>query len=461
MPVETTGTDLTTGNVRRHLLRFATPLFIGNILQVSYGIVNRFWTGQFLGKDALGAVSLGFVIFFLILAFAWGMTLGASVLASQRYGAKDYEGVTRAVANAFAIVTAISLLSTLITILLTGTLLSWLATPKALFPLAWRYIVIGSIGIPFIFWFNLVSFFFRAIGDSKSPLRYLALSIGINMVLDPFLMLGWGFFPKMGVAGAALAMVISQGVAFVFSFLRLQRYGGCAALRFDLSILDFSVMKRIVKLGLPTSLQQVLVSVGVSVVQRLINGYGEDAIAAAGAEGNVDNLFFLPAMSLGLAVSAMVGQNVGAGKIDRARQTLHWALAISGLCSSVMTLLCLVCPAWLIRPFLQASDTKALAIGVDMLRIMAVPYFFVTAMVVFNGLFNGAGDTMASMFIALVSLWFIRIPMAWFLSHAIGINGVWWGISAGYIAGFLLAWGYYKSGRWLRKAAEAEGVTDA
>jgi Na+-driven multidrug efflux pump len=185
-------------------------------------------------------------------------------------------------------------------------------------------------------------------------------------------------------------------------------------------------------------------------LQRFINAFGNDAIAAYGAAANVDNLFFLPAISLNLAVSAMAGQNVGAGKLDRARMTAATALIYSGVVSLALGLLCIAVPSWLLSPFLQAADTGALAIGERLLRILGLPYLFITSMVVLNGFFNGVGDTLASMFLSIVSLWVLRVPLVWRLSDRWGLDGVWAGIAVGYVLSLFLALGYYALGTWKR-----------
>ena len=164
----------------------------------------------------------------------------------------------------------------------------------------------------------------------------------------------------------------------------------------------------------------------------------------------MDNLFFLPAMSLNLAVSSMVGQNIGAGRLDRAKMTVAWALAYSGAVSLALGLLCLAVPSWLLAPFLQAKDIAVLAIGERLLRILGLPYLFITSMVVLNGFFNGVGDTLASMFLSLASLWLLRVPLVWHLSGAWGLDGVWAGIAAGYVLSLFLGLAYYALGAWKR-----------
>lgn len=449
-PRKEPGTDLTEGPVSRLLLRFTLPLFAGNLLQVAYGAVNRFWTGQFLGKEALGAVSIGILVAYVLVAFAWGMTMGATILVAQAYGAKDWSTLRKAVANSFLIVGLMALGTTFLMIAGAAPVLRWLGTPPELFGMARDYLLVGSLGAIFVFGFNLVSFIFRAIGDSTTPLKYLALSVGINTILDPFLMLGWGPFPRMGISGAAAGMVVAEGTAFLLSFRALQRKGGPAALVIRGNLPDWPMISAILRLGLPGSFQQTFISLGVSVIQRFINGFGSDAIAAYGAAANVDNLFFLPAISLNLAVSSMAGQNVGAGKLDRARMTAAYALLYSGAVSLALGILCLAVPSWLLSPFLQAADSGALAIGERLLRILGLPYLFITSMVVLNGFFNGVGDTLASMFLSIVSLWILRVPLVWRLSGKWGLDGVWAGIAAGYVLSLFLALGYYALGTWKR-----------
>ena len=446
------GADLTTGSVPATLLRFSVPLLVGNVLQLAYGMADRFWAGRFLGKEALGAVSLASLVIFVLIGFAWGVTMGSSILVSQAWGAKDATGVRKAVANSFIVGAILALLSTLLLAGLSGPVLSLMGTPPELMEQARSYLAVMGIGVALIFGFNLVSSVFRAIGDSMTPLRFLAIAVALNVALDPIFMLGLWPIPPMGVAGAALATVLSEGAAFYFSFRSLQRNGGAARVEIRRDTADAKVMGRILRLGLPTGVQQIIISVGITVIQWFINAYGTDAIAAVGAQINIDSLFFLPAMSLHLAVSAMVGQNIGAGRFVRARQTLQWGLVFCAISSLTFALASLLVPEALLRPFLREEDAEALRIGVRILRILALPYLCVTAMVIFNGFFNGTGDTTAAMFLSLVSLWGIRIPSVWLLQTLFGLDGVWWGIAVGYAGSVIPALLYYFWGLWRRKA---------
>jgi putative MATE family efflux protein len=444
--------DLTVGSVPAALLRFSLPLLLGNVLQLAYGMADRFWAGRFLGKEALGAVSLASLAIFVLIGFAWGVTMGSSILVSQAWGAKDAQGVRRAVANSFVVGGVLALLCTLLISGLSRPVLSLMGTPPEVMGQAAAYLSVMGVGVALIFGFNLVSSIFRAIGDSVTPLKFLALAVTLNAALDPVFMLGWGPIPGMGVAGAAAATVFAEGIAFFWSIRYLQRQGGDARVVIARDTIDAGIMGRILRLGLPTGVQQVIISLGITVIQWFINAYGTDAIAAIGAQINIDNLFFLPSMSLHLAVAAMVGQNVGAGRFARARRTLAWGLVFCAASSLTFALLSLVVPEALLRPFLREEDAAALRIGVSILRILALPYLCVTAMVVFNGFFNGTGDTAAAMVMSLVSLWGVRIPSVWLLQSIMGLDGVWWGIAVGYVGSVVPGFIYYSRGFWRRKA---------
>ena len=267
------GADLTTGSVPATLLRFSVPLLVGNVLQLAYGMADRFWAGRFLGKEALGAVSLASLVIFVLIGFAWGVTMGSSILVSQAWGAKDATGVRKAVANSFIVGAILALLSTLLLAGLSGRLLSLMGTPPELMEQARSYLAVMGIGVALIFGFNLVSSVFRAIGDSMTPLRFLAIAVALNVALDPIFMLGLWPIPPMGVAGAALATVLSEGAAFYFSFRSLQRNGGAARVEIRRDTADAKVMGRILRLGLPTGVQQIIISVGITVIQWFINAY--------------------------------------------------------------------------------------------------------------------------------------------------------------------------------------------
>lgn len=446
------GTDMTKGSIKNHIIKFSTPLFIGNVLQISYSMINRVWAGKFLGKDALGAISISSLISFIMLAFALGMTMSTNILVAQYYGAKNDSKLKKTVSNSFIIVGIISIITTILVIVFAKDLLILINTPKDIMDMSLHYLIILSFGTIFVFGFNLISSIFRGLGDSISPLKFLGISLIINTILDPFLMLGIGPFPKMGVNGASLALVISQGIAFIWGMVYLQKHGGIAKLDFKNLQIDKFIIRKILRLGLPASGQQLLISSGIAVIQSLINSFGNDAIASYAATSNIDNLVFQPAMSVGAAISAMVGQNLGANKMDRVNNTLKYGLAFCTIITSVVAICCLLIPKILLMAFVKSEDVEVLVIGVQYLRIVGISYIFICNMVVINGVFNGAGDTLAAMVISVFNLWILRVPLAEIFSKHLGIDGVWIGIAVSFTISFFLALAYYKLGFWRKKA---------
>ncbi len=447
-----TGINMTEGNIRKHIIKFSVPLFLGNLLQISYTMVNRMWAGKFLGKEALSAASISSLIGFIMMAFAIGMTMSTNILISQYYGAKNYKNIKSTVANSFIVIGIIALITNLGLIFFAEKILLIMNTPYEILEMSKSYLIIISYSSVFVFGFNLISFIFRAIGDSVSPLKFLAVSVVINVILDPFLMLGIGPFPKMGLNGAAVALLFSQGIAFIWSFIYLQKKGGFASLTLKEFKFNKVIALKIIKIGVPSSVQQTIIALGIAVIQAYINGFGSDAIAAYAAAGNIDNIVFQPASSINAAVCAIVGQNIGANKMDRVNKTIKYGLIINTLVIVGVSILCLVIPNILLSAFINKSDVNAMKIGVDYLRIMAIPYIFICNMIVFNGLFNGAGDTVAAMMIAFANLWAFRVPFAKLFSRYFGINGVGMGIALSFVVSFFLAFIYYKTGRWKRKA---------
>jgi putative MATE family efflux protein len=442
------GTDMTEGDIKNHILKFATPLFIGNLLQISYSIVNRVWAGKFLSKDALGAVAICSIYQYIILSFAIGLTMATNILISQYYGSKNYKSVNKIVSNSFIIIGIISVVLTIAVNIFAEHMLRIINTPDDILIMASGYLTIMSYGLIFVFGFNLISFIFRGIGDSKTPLKFLFISVVINIVLDPILMIGVGPFSGIGVNGAALGLIISQGVAFILSFIYLQKKGGIVSLNLSGIKFDKEVSLKIIKLGVPTGIQQIFISVGLAVVQSDINFHGKDAIAAYAAVGNLDSLLFQPASSLNTAVASIVGQNLGAEKIARVKETLKHGLIICTYITGSAAVFSLIVPKIFILPFVNSSDINVIQIGVNYLRITAIPYIFVCCMVTCYGFFNGTGNTVAPMILALIGLWGLRIPLVKMFSMHWGINGIWMGIGLSFILIFVIGMTYYRYGRW-------------
>jgi putative MATE family efflux protein len=314
------------------------------------------------------------------------------------------------------------------------------------------YVSIIFIGCLPLFGYNSVSGVLRGLGDSRTPLIFLIISTILNVVLDLIFILIF----KWGVAGAAWATIISQGVSFILGLLYLERTGH-QFLRFRIQQLKFDVVvfKKSIYIGLPSAIQQILVSIGMMALMRIVNGFGTVVIAAYTAASRIDSMAILPAMNISIAISTFTGQNLGAGKLERVKRGMlaGWLMAL--IISLAITLISIIFRKSLIALFLNNTETlesvEIIEIGAQYLMIVSSFYFAFTTMFIFNGVLRGAGDTIVPMFVTLLSLWFIRIPLSALLSQRIGTVGIWWGIPIAWLVGMCLAIAYYLTGNWKKK----------
>jgi putative MATE family efflux protein len=445
-------TDFSEGSIAKHLVTFSLPMFLGNLLQALYNTVDSIWVGRFLGPASLGAVSVSFPIVFSLVALVLGLTMASNVMVAQYYGAKDHNMVKKTVANTVTVLSLSALILTVVGIVLTPAMLRLINTPADIMDEAVSYLRIFLSGMLFVFLYNGASGIMRGLGDSRTPLRFLFVATVVNIVLDPLLIFGIGPFPAMGVAGAALATVIAQGVSFALVALYLRKAEDLLPDTKEQWQFDGRIIKDMFRIGLPSGVQQLLVSLGGLTITSIVNSFGTATTAAYGAAVRLDQFAFMPTMSVGLAVSALTGQNLGAGKEERVKDVVKAGLQLSITITAVVSLIAVLFPKVLLVLF--TKDQAVLEVGSQYLRIVGLSYAAFAAMFVFTGVLRGAGDTIPTMFITLTSLWLVRVPLAKLLSSipALGVNGIWMGVALSPLAGLLVSYLYYRTGKWKSKA---------
>lgn len=451
-------TDFTVGNIPRHLVLFSIPMLLGNLLQSMYNVVNGIWVGRFLGPDALGAVSVAFPIVFALISLIMGITMATTVLVSQYYGARRTDMVRKTINNSLLILIGTGLAISVSGVFLARPLLRLIDTPAELMADATGYLQVFLGGIVFMFGYNVFGAILRGLGDSRTPLLFLFWGTAINAVLDPLFIFGLGPIPRMGVRGAALAAVLAQAISTYLAVRYLQRLKHVVHLNFKELAFDWDLTKLTVKIGLPAGIQQIAVSLGGLVVMSIINGFGATVSSGYGAATRIDSFAFMPAMSIGLSVSALVGQNLGAGKEQRVKEIVYWSLVIGGGVTVLLSVLIFFLPHVLLSIF--TNDADLIKVGSGYLRVAAFSYLPFAAMFALSGVMRGAGDTLPVMVITLAGWWIFRIPLAEFLSRipSLGVTGVWVATAASPMLGFLLAWAYYSTGRWKRMVAARRGL---
>ena len=387
-----------------------------------------------------------FSILFFLLSLVVGLTTGFTVIIGQYFGAKDLKKVRITIETALIFITICALLITVIGVLFSERLLLLLNTPKEIINDAKKYIDILFYGTIVLFGYNSIGAILRGLGDSLTPLIFLIISSILNIALDFIFVL----YFKWGVAGVAWATVISQLVSFILGIIYLE-ISKHDVLRIRLNELrfDFNIFIRSIKIGLPTAIQNIFVSLGMLALLRIVNNFGTNAIAAYTAAGRLDSFSVMPAMNFSIAISTFVAQNLGANRQDRVRKGFISTLIMSNSLAVAISIIAILFRKQLITIF--SKDFEVVQIGSQYLLIVGSFYIIFSIMFVLNGVMRGAGATLIPMFSTIIALWVVRIPLSAILSRYLGTDGIWWGIPLAWCVGTALNFIYYISGKWKNK----------
>jgi putative MATE family efflux protein len=437
--------DLTTGNEGKLIFQFAAPMLIGNVFQQLFNVVDSFVVGNFVGKEALAAVGAAFPIIFVMVSMIIGIVTGTMIIISQYFGAGDLLKVRRAINTMYIYSMLAGAVASIAGLIFSAPLLRLLGLPEELMPQATQYLRIFMSGIVIFFGYNGTSAVLRGLGDSKTPLYFLIIATLLNIILD----LLFVAVLKMGVAGAAYATLIANGVAFGLAIIWVNKTHKVLRIAIRGIQFDREVFRQSIRIGLPTGIQHTLVAMGALALMGIVNTFGTDVIAGFSVASRLDALAIIPAMTFSQALSTFVGQNIGANRYDRVRAGLISTVKMSGIVTILTTVIIVFSGNFLMKLF--TNDSEVIRLGDQYLTIVSLFYIFFTLMFIYNGIMRGAGDTIWPMFFSIFSLWLIRIPIAYFFSREIGPAGIWWSIPASWIIGLALSFAYYKSGRWKKK----------
>ncbi len=434
--------DLTQGKVWKVIPAFVFPLLIGNLLQQTYNLVDSVIVGHFLGKEALAAVSASFFIYYFIISLVIGVGSGITVVISQYYGAKQYDKVQSAFSSIFIFTIIIGLFLSVIGVIFSESFFRLTKTPEAVIPEAVRYFRV-YIGGTFIFiTLNSLLSIFRGMGDSTRPMIFIFITALLNVILDVLFIIVF----KWDIEGVAFATILAQMVGVIVSLIYLYKRHPLLSLKREDMKFEPSLFMRGMKIGLPTSIQQCSLSIGLLALLGIVNFFGTDTLTAYGAAGKIDSLITQAMLTLSSAISAFCGQNMGAGSVSRVHNGVRFAMLINVLFSSIIYSSIYFFGHEMMMIF--TSDESVISIGNDYLRIVGAVFVLHGAMNVMNGAMRGAGDTLFAMLTGIVSFWLVRIPLAYFLSERMGSCGIWWAIGISITLGFLATCIYYLSGRW-------------
>ena len=403
--------DMTQGAPWKRILEFSIPMLLGNIAQQLYNTADSVIVGKFVGDNALSAVGSASPILNLLLALFVGISTGAGIVVSQSYGARDRDGLTKAIGNCIALSAIASVVIMIIGPIITMPMLKLLNTPESIIQWCADYLNIYFYGIVGFFFYNMLSGVLRGLGDSVSALVFLLVAALLNVVLDIYFVASLG----MGVAGVSLATVISQAISAVLCYIKLAKMRE----HFDLNIKTMklipAVAGRILKIGIPSGITQAIMSMSMMVVQSLTNSMGEMVIAANVIIMRVDGFAMMPNFSFGQAMSVYAGQNVGAGKYDRVQSGVRQGSMIAQAFAVVITAVILFLGRYLFGFF---TETAALIdLAGQMMGIMAVGYIAISISQVLGGVMRGCGDTVTPMWISILSTVALRVPIAYILAY--------------------------------------------
>ncbi|HEU5140471.1 MAG TPA: MATE family efflux transporter [Bacillales bacterium] len=432
--------DFTEGSIIRKMLLFSGPIFLANLLQVSYQFIDSLWVGNLLGAEALAAVALSTTLTFTVLSFIIGINRASLTILSQQKGSDDPEGLKESL-NAFVVVLGgLSIILGVVGYFAVDGLLWLLGTPEDVVPLARIYLQVNFLGIPFLFGYNFISTVLRALGDSKTPVRFVVLAVILNAVLDPLFISWFG----LGIAGAALATVIAQGAAFLYGM-----YVSLSGRRVPFTTTHLPgkrYLKAIFKLGIPGGLQTMSISAGSAAIIGVVAMYGDTVLAGFGISQRIGRLIMVALMSLGTAVTSMAGQNIGAGRWDRVSMIAKNGLAVILAASFLLSAFVFFSADFLVRLFID--DPETISFGASYLRAVVFFYPFLAVNFVLNGIVRGAGAMFSVLVLNLISFWVLRFPLSYVFSKWFGEIGIAYGIGVSFIISSAVAVLYYGFGRW-------------
>lgn len=439
--------DMTEGNVISHLVKFSLPMVIGNIFQQFYNLIDSIVVGRFVGANALAAVGSTGSISFLFFSVALGLSTGIGIIISQYFGAKEEEQVKRTIANAVYVIGAAAVIMSLLAILFARPILQLLKTPPSILNDATTFLSIISGGMLAVAAYNGISFMLRALGDSKTPLYFLITSCILNVLLDLIFVLIFG----LGVAGTACATVISQAFATFGCILFAVKKNPYFKLKAKHFKINWPIILKCIRIGIPVAIQHSMIAFSLVALQRVINSFGETAVAAFTGISRIEQLVQQPFNSLGAAMATFAGQNMGANKLDRVKQSYHKSILIV----AVLSIIFLFSAQFGGRAIMQifVDDPAVIKLGATGIKISSCFYFALGMIYITRGLLNGTGDAIYSMINGFIEVaGRVGFSSCLAMIPALGVWSLWattgltWFITA--IASIIR----YKQGKWEKKS---------
>lgn len=441
----------TEGKIINSLFSLALPIIFANILQSAYQLIDTFWLGR-LGADAVAAVSLSFPLLFLVLSIGAGLTLAGTVMVARYQGANNQKMIDFSSSQSVFLILLTSIVLAIISYFIAGPLMKIIGAGPDIIEDSITYFKVSSVGFVFLFIFFIFQSLMRGIGNVMLPVYIVLFTVILNAVLDPLFIYGYGAVPGFGVAGAAVASVITQAVAATIGLIILFR--GKHGIKISLASMYFNTenLKRTFKLGFPASIEQSTRALGMTMMMVIVTSFGSDIVAAYGIGARMLSFIVVPALGLGIATTSLVGQNIGALKIKRAEKVANLSakVAFFGFTGLGLIMFLVAEP---LTTFFIPDDLEVIQEGALFIKIMSLSFGFLGLQQVMNGTFNGAGFTKASMFISIMTLWIVRFPLAYILSNTLEIGpvGIWWSFPISNLIAGIIAFSYFKTGYWKKR----------
>lgn len=437
---------MTVGSPVGHIFWFAVPLLVGSFLQQLYNMVDSFVVGNYVGDSALAAVGVGFPVIFMFSSLFMGLSNGCTVVIAQYYGADKMDRVQDTVDTTYSAFIIFSIPVTIAALLLVKPILFLLRVDQSCYHEAWIYLMIVCAGLMGTIGYNLNAGILNGLGNSRTTLLFLAIAAVMNIILDLTLVLRFHW----GVTGVAVGTIFSQFFSWLFGIYYInQKFPQVVIHPFNRRF-DRLLFQKIMGIGLPAGIQMSLVALGSMVVMSKVNTYGQEFTAGYNVGNKLDSLAFLPTQSLSAAVTAYVGQNVGAVQWNRVRRGIRVTVTMASIWSLVIAAVIIPLRTKMMAIF--SSSPSVIYSGALYLRCILPFYILFVIMFTLNAAMRGAGDSLFPMINVVFSLILVRVPALYLLANHFGPDYMFYGFGIGWIFGLILSVGYYFSGRWKHKS---------
>lgn len=442
--------------ITQSLLKLSIPIVFANVLQSAYQLTDTFWVGR-LGAEEVAAVSICFPIIFVMLSLGMGFSIAGTVLVSQYSGFNDQKMIDHLASQTLSVMTIVSIILSVIGYYMSPQIVAIMGVSGVVANHAIEYLQISFIGMFFMYAYITFQNLLRGVGNVKTPFLIVLLTVILNFILDPIFIMGYGQIPAYGVKGAAYATIATQGISAILGIILL--LGGKHGVRLlpKSLIPDISQIKRIIRLGVPASAEQSSRGLSMMFMTFLVAGFGTHAMAVFGIGIRILSFVIIPALGFAQATSTLVGQSIGAGNTEKAKDitTKSLWMMMGSLTVAGIILFAFSAPA--IRIFVPDSP-DVISAGSDFVRIIALTFGFIGIQQVVGGAFRGGGNTTLAMLLAIVSLWVFRFPIAYLLSMhtSLKLDGIWWSFTISNIIAGVVALIIFARGNWIKKLVSDE-----